>query len=391
MAATTGTLQSFVVRHPTVSYVASSAILGFFALSPTPPLIAMVLLIAVLRMSALTFAPRTGGYAKGFLQAAFIAVSAGVAHLAPSLDALSTPSVAVVAISAISLIASSFAVGLVFLGCKFGYTASTHWARLTVFPALWASGWAFVPQVSPVGQLVTWSPVYGLGPYEWIRPVFGQWGIDWVAAGWAVLVSEILGQWVVGQTNQEEDLPVDTAPLLGEEAQFPSYGTTDTPTSPQRGSQSLSRSRSALVFAGLLILLMVPTYMTPVTPLPLEPSTRMTPLGAACALPKPRNSGQATGNPTLEDYIYETSTLQSRSNIILWPESAVQFGSAAERDHVFERIQNMTNGGKYVGVSFEDFVPDRPGKRRNGFALIGSSGPPVLEYYKRNLVPGTLF
>jgi hypothetical protein len=160
-----GRLQAYVVRYPAVAYTASSAALALFALSPTPSLAPVALLVAILRLSAWTFVPRPRGYLKGALQASLVSLSAGLAHLAPGLTALSTPTVAFVVISAISLLTSGVAVFLVFLGCVLGRSSGTPWTRLTVFPALWASGWGCMASVSPVGQLVTWSPVLGLGLY----------------------------------------------------------------------------------------------------------------------------------------------------------------------------------------------------------------------------------
>ena len=389
MPSASDTVKAFAISHPATAYTASATALGLFALNPTPPLIPVVLLVAILRLSAWTFVPRQHGYRKGLLQATAIAVSAGAAHLAPSLDATSTPQSALLIVSSISLVFSAFAVSLVFLGIKFGSSGNTHWSKLTVFPALWASGWAFMSQVTGVGQLATWSPVVGQGPYEWSRQVFGQWGIDWITAAWAVVISEVLGDWLVGAPDHDEDALVDTEPLLGDHAP-PQYGSAAQPTAKQTPA-SLSRSRSLLVLTGALVLLMVPSYLYPETPLPRVPGDDITTLKVACALPISR-----TGNPTLAEFIHETRTVQGAADVILWPESAVRFESPEDRDATFAKIQNGSGASnKYIGVSFEEYVPaERRGERGhsyNGFALLPTpEGPPVINYYKRNLVPGML-
>lgn len=388
MPPSSGSVQSFVVSRPALSFTASSAVLGLFALSPAPPLVPVALLVAIVRLSAWTFVPRQSGYVKGGLQALAIAASAGAAHLAPGLDATSTPQTAFVVLSAMSLGTSAFAVFLVFLGARLGWSGNMHWSKLTMFPALWASGWGLMSEVTSVGQLVTWSPVVGQGPYVWMRQFFGQWGIDWVTATWAVVISEVLGDWLVGTPDHDGDALVDTESLLGDHT-HPQYGTVATPAD-TKTSTPLSRSRSLLVLTGTLVLLMLPSYMVPVTPLPYTSGDTVTPFRVACALPIARS-----GNPTLEDYMKETRVLQDKADVILWPESAVRFESPQEREEALARIQNgsgVTNK-KYVGVSFEEYVPaearGQPGHRYNGFALLSLKGPPVIEYHKRNLVPST--
>ncbi|KAI0341492.1 hypothetical protein BDW22DRAFT_1359076 [Trametopsis cervina] len=376
-------IPALVVSKPATVFTTAATALSFFALTPTPPLLLVIGLLTVLRLSAWTFVPRQHGYVKGGVQAIFISIAAGAAHLAPSMQALSTPNVALVVFSAISLIASSFAVGVVFFSVRAGRLSTSQWAQLTVFPALWASAWGFTSHVSPVGQLVTWSPVLGLGPYEWTRQVMGQWAIDWIAAAWAVVASEVLGNMVVGGSGAQAATIDDVEPLIDHDD---THDHRDYPHSLSKPSPTaLSRSRSLASLTVLLLLLMVPTYFTASLPAPLN-SEHTTPFGVACALPDPHSARD--GKLTLRHYINATQVLQNKANIVLWPESAVRFDSSKERDAAFALIQNLTHAGnKYIGVSFEEFVPQE-GKYRNGFVLLpGLTGPPVFEYYKRNLVP----
>lgn len=273
---------------------------------------------------------------------------------------------------------SALATGLAGFAVHLGKRATGPWVEITLFPALWASAWGFMSQVSPVGQLVTWSPVLGLGPYSWIRGILGQWGIDWITAAWAVVLSEVVGDWLVGSAGSD-DASDSTATLIDYEH----------PLIPHEGGNgavdksSGARSRSLLSLSSILLLLMIPTYFTTHLPTAIVSDT-VTPFSVACALPDPRTAKH--NQLGLEDYIRATQQVQGQANIVFWPESAVRFANPDERDVAFAKIQNVTNGNKFIGVSFQEFVPAL-GKDRNGFVLIQRTGPPVFEYYKRNLVP----
>lgn len=379
-------IPSYAVSHPAVVFTSLAAFQAFFALTPTPNIISIAALVVVLRLSAWTFVPRPGGYAKGILQALFISLAAGAAHMAPSIDALSTPNLALVIFSGISLLASSFSVLVVFTSVWLARFFQSPWTQLTLFPALWASAWGFMSEVSPVGQLVTWSPVLGLGPYSWLRPALGQWGIDWITAAWAVIVSELAGDYITSASTSLPSL-VDVEEPSGSNTDDPHFDSlVRHPGSPHW----LSRSRSLQVLLAMLLSLMIPTYFLSYLPAPLhaEGTTR---LGVACALPDLATGKNPGRLPTLEDFVQETKKLQSKATVIFWPESAVHFNSPEQREAAFAEIQQAMDYQKYVGVSFEEFVPPvrkgESGHRRNAFALIGKTGPPALEYDKRNLVP----
>ncbi|KAI0088803.1 hypothetical protein BDY19DRAFT_1071077 [Irpex rosettiformis] len=376
----TAHVPSYVVRNPAKVFTTASTFLGFFALTPEPPLLAVAALLAVIRLSAQTFIPRAHGYSKLALQVGLVSVAAGTAHLAPGIQALSTPNVALVVFSGISLVVSAFAVVVAGAAVHASKYTNSPWAQITLFPALWASAWGFMSRVSPVGQLVTWSPVLGLGPYGWIRGFLGQWGVDWITAAWAVVLSEVLGDWLVGDSDNQMNLidHVDHERLIDHENEHVDYLHT-----PSVAQLPVARSRSLLSLFLLLLLSMVPTYFTSYLPTSTH-SDDVTPFGVACAMPDPKATEH--GRLDIEDYITATKQIQSQANIVFWPESAVRFESPDEREKAFARIQNVTDGNKFIGVSFEEYVPAQ-GKRRNGFALIQRTGPPVFEYYKRNLVP----
>jgi apolipoprotein N-acyltransferase len=105
------------------------------------------------------------------------------------------------------------------------------------------------------------------------------------------------------------------------------------------------------------------------------------------------------GRPSLGDFIAETKKLTSQAKVVLWPESAVEFGSQGEREAAFEELRKDIQKS-VIGVAFEEFVPQDSSNpsgsrmRRNGLALVHEGqkkGEEVIQYYKRNLVPCTSF
>ncbi|KAK7694983.1 hypothetical protein QCA50_002171 [Cerrena zonata] len=381
-------IRSMAVSRPLLTYSTLSSIFAFFALSPSPSLIATIGLISIIRVSAWVFAHRRGGAASAFTQIVAISIFAGLAQLSPSLQALSNPTTSLVVLGGISVLTTSLATFVAFCASYIERQISSPWVKLTLFPALWATAWGFISYVSPVGQLATWSPVVGLGPYLWLRQYLGQWGINWVAGAWASICAVMIGNWIVGTPDDEEkvaplvEVPQDNE-RLAEEQPGASRGV------------NIVNSHSKETLVSLLIVLMIPSWLSTNTPLPSF-SDETTPFGIGCALPIPRHSGQRSGLPTLDDYIYDSRTLQMHADVVVWPESAVRFTSPTAKADAFREMQlpKNINRGKYWGVSFEEYIPAdlgdgvfKKGSTRNGFALLGSSGPPVLEYYKRNLVP----
>ncbi|KAJ3552896.1 hypothetical protein NM688_g3913 [Phlebia brevispora] len=381
-------IKATAIQHPARVYTTLASALALSAISPTPSFLPVVALLTTMRLSAWTFLPRDGGYVQGLIQAFFIALAAGAAHLAPSLDALSTPNVSLLVVGALTFFGSCFASATVFLGCYANRFTRLTWSQLTLFPALWASVWGFMSSVSPVGQLMTWSPVVGLGPYTYLRSVLGQWGIDWVTAAWAVIFSELAGMWLVGSDNTEVSL-VDQEPLLIDHETIPTYHAIN--ASPRESSNLAgfsAKGQGLLALSAILLLAAVPSYTYSHLPLPIN-SPNTTPLAVACIMPVAR-PGKVL---TIDDYILETKRHQNlaSTSILLWPESAVSFRDSAEKDEAFAMIQAKITDHKYVGVSFEEALPlsasDGSVSKRNGFALISRNSTPALTYYKRNLVP----
>lgn len=387
-------IKSTAVKHPALVYTTSATVLALAALSPAPSFVPLVALLACMRLTAYTFLPRPSGYIFGVMQAGFIALAAAAMHLAPSMDALSTPNTSLVVIGAITFFMSGFASAVVFAGTYATRLTHQTWTQLTVFPALWASAWGSMSSVSPVGQLVTWSPVVGLGPYNWLRSILGQWGIDWVTAAWAVVFSEVAGAWVVGKADEVDEPSTDQQPLLVDYDGFNNYHSVEsTAGTPRKNTDAATRrsarNRGVIFLTTVLLFLAVPSYTYSYLPLPIN-SHDTTPLTVACIMP-PRPVGISL---TFDHYLKESVREQSlaKTPILVWPEGAVSFSSPAEKNVSFTKIFETIQPGRLIGVSFEEVIPpvgSTPASKQNGFALLDTSARTVrFEYYKRNLVPG---
>ncbi|TBU41831.1 hypothetical protein BD309DRAFT_231754 [Dichomitus squalens] len=388
-------IASLPIQHPSWTYLTLAPILALGALSPTPSLPPLVLLLAILRLHAGTIVPRRN-WSGGAKQIILITLSIAIAHAGSSLHALSTPYISLFVLALISTVTTVIAASAVALGYYLERAFRTSWALATVFPATWATAWALVEYCSPIGQLATWSPVVQVGGYAWLRHVGGQVAINWVVAAWAVVFADAAGKWIVG--SSDEEVIVTAAPHLISVAEDDLPAVEVTPPTPNANgttatSYEPSRSPSSThLLTGLLLALAVPSYFT--SDLPTHVAARnVTPFGVACALPFPMRNGRPLGPPGLDDYIAESRTLQSSAQIVLWPESAVHFQSRNEREDAFNKTQQRMNRGVYYGIGFDEIVHEdsadgvwRAGMRRNGLVLLSSEGV-VFEYYKRHLVP----
>ncbi|TCD67112.1 hypothetical protein EIP91_000575 [Steccherinum ochraceum] len=382
-------VRSLIVAHPSRVFLSVCPLLAFFSLSTTPGFIPIVALITSLRLWSWISIPRANHTASKVSQVLLVAVAAGATQLAPSTQALSTPTTSLVILSLFSVFSSSIAFAAFFIAYSASRAANTPWTRLAMFPAIWATTWGSISRVSPLGHLANWSPVLGLEAYNWSREVFGQWGIDWITAAWAVVLSEVIGDWLVAVDQQELDSEAQEVLVDVQDANHPSQGVIG-----GQERKAMTRSRGLWSLLAILIALALPSYI--ISSYPMRPqSPETTSFTVGCALPASRPNGKISGEPTLQDYIVETRTIQAYAPIVLWPEGAVRFNSLEEKQNAFQAIQDMPLGrGRFVGVSFEDYTPAstedgiyHPAMRRNGFALLGHTGAPVMEYYKRNLVP----
>ncbi|OCH94733.1 hypothetical protein OBBRIDRAFT_823292 [Obba rivulosa] len=374
-------LAGFILKRPAMLYLSLGPILALFSLSTTPSMTPMIMLLTILRLQTIICIPRRQpGMMRIGLQIILVSAASMVAHMEPSINALSTPSTSILVLGCLSLITSLVA----FLGiivAHFGeHLIPAPWAKATLFPTLWATAWGGVARISPVGQLISWSPVDSIGRYEWLRPITGQYGIDWVTAAWAVVFTELLGVLLMG--SGEDSPKEDPEPLVSIPHEDIENG------GDIHHNEHTSKTYRIICLTGLLGVLIIPPAFLPVTPSPVY-SESSGPLSVACALPYNPSGRQNS----LQDYIEETKELQGSAEIILWPETAVRFDSPEEKEAALSAVRNVTSGHKLIGVTFEEYVPPengtgaKEGTRRNGLILLTKEDGPVFEYHKRMLVP----
>jgi hypothetical protein len=370
-------LRALIFRdYPNLIFISISAITSFLALRPAPSLVPIVLTLTTLLLYSRILIPSPHTSIYGIVLWFAIASGGTLSRMTASLDALSTPTFSVVALFCLSAVMSFLTLSAIYIDTKVCSYLSSPWSQITLFPALWTSLWFGVSYVSPVGRLSAWSPIEGIGSYDWILQLVGSPGIDWVVAAWAVVCSQAIGVWFIGSDGKE-----DEEPLIAHEA----------PALEQ--SSHLSHAGSSLLLAALLATLAtLPSFFNDF-PLAVV-SADTTPFSVGCVLP-PYQRYQGAGL-TLKDYIDESNKFKSFAKILLWPEGAVTFNSEAERDEGFAKVQNSINGTAYIGVSFEETFSDKHSgsrkslSKRTGLAIISHwSAEPHLVYYKRHLVPGT--
>lgn len=360
-------------RHPNVAFPVLSAGLAFFALSPSPSFIPLVLLVATLLVFTHVIVPRPHAPRTMFCAVMAVSFASTMSHIMPSINALSSAASSITSLWLISSLSSSIAF-LTPLSDRLSQRFSTPWARVTFFPAVWATVWQIVSHASPVGHLVTWSPVAGAG-YEWMRPLFGTWGINWLVGAYAIVIAEIVGAWFIGPVEEFEP----HGPLLPD---------IDLNGEPQPVAPATLQTHHRLLFTAALLALAIPSFFSSALPI-LPWSESSTPLTVGCVLPHLSLPGDGTS--PLDRFIAE-SKQHTGTRILLWPEGALRFETSIQREEALTRVQNEIKG-PLVGVTFTEPVPReagwehaREGKWRNGLVLVGPDGP-VAEFYKRNLVP----
>ncbi|KAL0951457.1 hypothetical protein HGRIS_008146 [Hohenbuehelia grisea] len=353
-------------RKDTIFNVAA-LVLSFFSAGPTPHMIPLILLLALAYLNARLLRP---GAAEHSVWPAFIfwqAISFGsaAAQVVPSLRALSTPGVSIAVLIAISEFTSFLALAIIYFESCTCTQFSSQWSQAAFFPAIWATIWAGFAHISPIGRLSIWSPTNGTYYYSWLLQWTGPMGVDWVVAAWAGVIAHAVSAWYMAEPQQilvDADIPSDD-----EEQDLP----------------------VSVWLTGLLVALALPPFFLTPTPLPYEsPST--TPLQVGCILPSYHRYKDRRHD--LSAFIDE-SKRHNGANILLWPEGAVTFRDAAEREAAFDQVREEVHG-PIVGVSFEERFNDmndpsgRTSRRRTGLALITHDNATThLVYYKRYLVP----
>lgn len=354
-------LRVFIQTYPNVFHISIASVSSLFGLTMMPSLIPLTFTLAALLLYApILFHRRQYRYAA--LLWLSISLCSSLGRLFPTLNALSTAGTSVAVLLAASLVSSALAFLAIFIDVLICTRIRVNQAAL--FPAIWTTLWAASSHM-PLGRLPSWSPVSGTQSYSWMAPWVGPAGIDWVVAAWAVVISQSIGNWYMGSSEEDIDM------------------------ARTKFSNTVSTSSGTWVLAIFLTALTIPPFILSGFPLPVSPVRSVTQLSVGCALPPFWKHHHTT--PTLDDYIEESKKLPAK--LILWPEGAVSFPSASERDAGLADIAvNISADHTYWAVSFEEETSDpsddsgRTGRRRTGVALLSNTSDPQI-YYKRNLVP----
>ncbi|KAG9021359.1 hypothetical protein FS837_007325, partial [Tulasnella sp. UAMH 9824] len=396
------TLQRFITAHPYLCYNALALPVSWVALSSTPTVASVSLLLAVLILQTTTILNRDRRQI--ILLIMNLAVGSTLATISASSTALSSTASSLT----ISVIRGAIFSFIAFIPLAIRHTitrqASTTvspWLKTAAFPTLWAVSWMLFTNSNPVGRIGSWTPLTGDEGYRWLREYTGFAGIDFVVAGWGEVIAGLAGLWLQGSADEDVEEVHHNGHAHSEEE-----GLIDHPHNGgggygaiQNGNQQQPapgrpRSKSTLIFAIILGLLSVPSYLISPLPLPVY-SESTTPVSVACVLP-PHRSPDSPKTP-LELMILETRAVAPRAKIVLWPESAVSFRTSTERKEAVKVVQETARNNKvWIGMSFEEPAnnDDKEGGHRakllrNGMALISPDPkqPVVFEYFKRNLVP----
>lgn len=376
MAQATDLGQVIFINQPKRTFLSISTLLAFFALSPTPSFVPLTILVATLLVYTHIALPRP--HAPRIICGASFGVSLAstLSHLVPSIHALSSTTSSIVSLWIISSLSSFVAFFVVILSDRLSLHVNLPSTKIILFPTLWATIWQIISHTSPIGHLVTWSPVTGIESYEWMRPLFGPWGLNWVVGAWAVVIAEVVGAWFIGPGEEFEP----HGPLI------PGLGSNSEP--PPRKPAPLPGPRPTLLLTTALLILTTPSFFSrTISTTPW--STSSTPLSVACILPHPSSADD--GSSPLNKFIAE-SRQHNGARLLLWPEGALRFDTISQREEAINRVRNEIKG-PLVGITFTEPVPpsaewshSREGNWRNGLVLVGPDGP-VAEFYKRNLVP----
>lgn len=376
-------------NHPHITYAGLSGILAIFSLGPTPGMIPIILSLSILlvysRILFPTFAQHTVRHTATLW--ASLTIGGSIPRFTASIHALSQPSVSIISLFFLSGITSILSIGVLYLENKAGSRYRSDSVNLFLFPAIWATFWTTFAYLSPLGMLSTWSPVEGIGAYDWLVPFLGQESLNWVAAAWAVVVSQTLMSLYMGSKNDEESVP---GPLISADPVNDHHRDIELNGASSVQSSMTGKNKIVLLAVGL-VLLTIPSYLINSLPLPIDNVDKVTPLVVGCALPK--FDIYKHHEPLLDDFVEESKKLDSAANFILWPEGAVRFNSETERNDALAEVRRQVRHA-YVGVAFEETLDDpedpknHKGIRRTAIAIVSNkSTTPHLLYYKRHLVP----
>lgn len=369
-------VRSRFASNPTPVYLTIITILSLFALQASPAFVPLVLLLAILRLFVVHVVIRERTSLYTTLTILSLAVTTTIANIGPSLNAhpFARPLVAITSLFLLTCATSALIVYAVLLDATFKPSVYSIWAHFLLFPTIWATSQQLAALFSPIGYLATWTPVLGDGAYRWLRPFLGSGGIDWVVGAWAVVLSELIGMWIMG--------PGGTLSASGEGERLLITVNEDEVLDNVNWEGPRRPLRLFFIFCTLCIAAL-PSYFIRSLPIPVNSETTAR-LTVACALPF---APDISSKPTLDDMKYETRVLVGLAKVVLWPEGSVRFNSTEEKEETIEHVKKYA-AKSLVGMSFEEYTNEtgQEGKLRNGFMLLDRAGI-IFEYYKRHLVP----
>jgi hypothetical protein len=392
----------FVLKSPGIFYGVAALPIAAAAFSPVPSPLPLIALVGMLRLACHQVIHRRGSLSRLIIIAFSVALGASAQHIASALTATSSGFTSLLSLFMLSVISTIIAFAPLSAEAYFGTRLGGPYTHALLFPALWATIWAGA-SMSPVGRLFSWSPVvHDLGSYQWLAPYVGPWGADWVIGAGAVIFSDVAGRMIIGaMPDSEEELVEEaTAARRPDVPNLITFEEDGIPSGPNEGPdrvgppparvRSSSSSRHPLWMISLILTAAaLPAYFIDTAPLSVTSQDNLA-ITVGCVLPGPVTGGHP---PQFDQFVNASKTLSAK--ILIWPEGAVQFVSAADRQAKINRIQQEVLGQKqtgFVGVGFEESVPldgsSGRYKTRNGFLLL-SYTEVVHEYYKRNLVPST--
>ncbi|KAG9126788.1 hypothetical protein FRC07_001987 [Ceratobasidium sp. 392] len=385
------TVRSVLVGAATPSFMGLTFLSACLALSLRPTFVPLVLLVSILIVYLRATIKRPGFLHRFFALLSTLCVATVAAFSSSTNSAMSTQylSSGLLLAVAVLFVLVALAPVLVYSHTRSYVGSRSALGGILLFPALWTTTWSLFVYLSPLGRIGSWTPMIGVEMYTWMIPVFGQAGIDYVTALWAVVIAEYLGQWAMGPGAQEQ-LPEEASPNV--DLLTPIVHEVEPSSSDrQRPHQKPDNRRDPTGYLlAILFLAMLPSYKAPTLPLPSY-SANTTEVTVGCVYPYTSTPGTA---PTLEDYLGETRTQSSRAKILIWPEGAILFRTKEERLDAFEQIANVSTRQKaWIAVGYEQSFAEKGeasrGKRvqgHNGVAIFGPKTEPVT-YVKRRLVP----
>ncbi|CAG7853950.1 SubName: Full=Uncharacterized protein {ECO:0000313/EMBL:CCA67152.1} [Serendipita indica DSM 11827] len=345
--------------YPFGAFVVFTALSSYLALQPLPSSVPLIAFLSILRLETTLVIHRPWTFVR--LVAIWAAIFIGCFFSFVGLR-FGSPEAPVVT--------ASYAVIFSLLGLFIVVLAAYCGSNNFVFPALWATWWLVIAQMSPVGRLGAWSPLIGDDTYSWLRPHVSDFGIDWIVGASAEVLSCFVTWHVLGfnQRHQNDD------------------GNERRDHRNEEGDLQTERVDSGRVkfLLFILIALSFPSSLTELLPEPLHEDNRHD-VGVSCVLPD--LSGPRT---SFDAFMNETAIVAGRAHVALWPEDAVFFETEQDKETGLIKAQELSHQyGIFIGVSFLEPLleegEDR-GKRRSGTVLVGKDGV-MAEYYGRHPAP----